>query len=233
MRPVRTAVRQGLDVGLTQYMLRIYQYMGLGLGLTSLVIMLISFLPPEIQAGVRGLSLFAVLGTFGIVFYLNTAAGRISVAKAGILFWIYAFLMGISLSNVVVVYQLHSVGFAFFATSISFGAMAVYGSKTQRDLTSLGSFLTMGVAGLLVAMLVSFFVKSQALNFMTAAFGVLIFTGLTAYDTQKLRNIYYELPYDETIRQKMAIYGALTLYLDVINLFLAILRLTGDRKEQE
>jgi hypothetical protein len=138
--------------------------------------------------------------------------------------------MGLALTGIFGFYRASSIASAFFITACTFGVMTVYAQNTKRDLTAIGSFCMMGLWGLIIAGVVNIFLKSSMLQFMTSLIGVGVFTGLIAYQTQNLRQMYYALPNDEGIRQKMAIAGALNLYMSVINLFLSILRLMGDRK---
>jgi FtsH-binding integral membrane protein len=230
MRPVEKTIKRSVDVGLTNYMLKIYQYMALGLGLTATVVFFISMLPPEMQATVHAFSMLSILGTLGIVFYFSFAGMRISQTTAQGLFWLYSALMGISLSVTLSLYNAHSISLVFFTTSATFAVTSLYGHVTQKDLTSVGSFCMMGLWGIVIASLVNMFFGNESFSFAISVIGVVVFTGLLAYDTQRLRDLYYQMPADDAVRNKIAIFGALTLYLDVINLFISLLRLLGDRK---
>jgi FtsH-binding integral membrane protein len=170
-----------------------------------------------------------MLAPLGMVLVLSFGINRLSAATAQLLFWVYSALMGISLSTIFVLYTGASVTQVFFVTAATFGAMSLYGYTTKRDLTGWGSFLFMGLIGIIIASVVGFFVQSSALQFVISVAGVLIFTGLTAYDTQKIKEIYY-VGDDGTVTGRKAIMGALNLYLDFINLFLMLLRLMGNRR---
>lgn len=230
MRPVEKTIKRSIDVGLTNYMLKIYQYMALGLGLTACVVFCISMLPPEMQVFVHKMSLLSVFGTLGIVFYFGFAGMRMSQMAAQGLFWLYSALMGVSLSVILSVYNAQSIALVFFTTSATFAVTSAYGHITQKDLTSVGSFCMMGLWGIVIASLINMFFGSEGFSFAISVIGVVVFTGLLAYDTQRLRDLYYQIPDDDALRSKVAIFGALTLYLDVINLFISLLRLLGDRK---
>ena len=165
----------------------------------------------------------------GIVFYISFGIKKMSAAKAQTVFWVFAALMGLSLSWILLVYTGASVARVFFITSATFGAMSIYGYTTKRDLTKLGSFLMMGLIGIIIASVVNIFMKSTMMYFVISILGVLIFVGLTAYDTQKIKNMYLASDTGE-IMGKKAVMGALTLYLDFINLFIMLLRLFGQRR---
>ena len=164
-----------------------------------------------------------------IAIFFFMGIGRMRVQTAMTLFWVYAAAMGLSLSHLGLVYTGQSLAKTFFISSSVFGAMSIYGYTTKRDLTSMGSFLVMGLIGLIVVSLVNLFLRSPAIEYATSFLGVAIFMGLTAWDTQKLKAMYYQTGGGE-IGQKMAIVGAFTLYLDFINLFLYLLRFFGDRR---
>ena len=231
------------DAGLRSYMLKVYNYMATGVLLTG-IISLLSFKMSVVtdSAGAisgftsfgnaiffSGLKWLVMLAPLGIVFYMSFGINKMSTAKAQTVFWIFASLMGLSLSWVLLVYTGVSVARVFFITSATFGAMSIYGYTTKRDLTKLGSFLMMGLIGIIIASLVNIFLKSAMMYFIVSILGVLIFVGLTAYDTQKIKNMYSANDTVE-ISGKKAIMGALTLYLDFINLFIMLLRLFGQRR---
>ena len=176
-----------------------------------------------------GLKWVVMLAPLGVVFYMSFGINKMSAAKAQTVFWIFAALMGLSLSWILLVYTGVSVARVFFITSATFGAMSIYGYTTKRDLTKLGSFLMMGLIGIIIASLVNIFLKSAMMYFIVSILGVLIFVGLTAYDTQKIKNMYAASDSGEVIGKK-AVMGALTLYLDFINLFIMLLRLFGQRR---
>ncbi len=223
-----------IDAGLRAYMLRIYNYMAVGLGLTGVVAYLVSSSPTllNIFFGNQAIFWIAVLAPIGIVFYMSARIHNMSAAKAQSVFWIYAALNGISLASIFLVYTGTSIAKVFFITAGMFAAMSLYGYTTKRDLTGMGSFLSMGLIGLILASVANIFFASPGLSFVISIVGVLIFVGLTAYDTQKLKSIYLsgiESHGPEAVL-KTSILGALSLYLDFLNLFLFLLRFLGDRR---
>lgn len=179
--------------------------------------------------GTSGLGMLISFAPLEIAIYFFMGLGRMSVNTAQTLFWVYAAVMGMSLSYLGLVYTGQSLARTFFICASVFGAMSLYGYSTKSDLTSMGSFLIMGLIGLIVVSLVNIFLRSPAIDFATSFIGIAIFMGLTAWDTQKLKTIYYSSGGGE-MGQKMAVMGAFTLYLDFINLFLYMLRFFGDRK---
>lgn len=217
--------------GLRNYMLGIYNYMAGALGLTGLVAYLASSSPSFMQS-IYGtpLQFLVMLAPIGIVMYLSIRINKLSVQSAQTWFWVYAAAMGLSLSYVFLVYTGASVARCFFITASVFGGMSLYGYTTKKDLSGMGSFMMMGLFGLIIASLVNIFLKSSGLDFAISAIGVLIFTGLTAYDTQRLKEVYYMSGGNSDNLGKASIMGALTLYLDFINLMLMLLRFVGDRK---
>ena len=232
-----------MDEGLRAYMLKVYNYMATGILLTGIVALLtfkMSVLTDASGAIVKlepfgeaiylsGLKWVVMLAPLGIVFYMSFGINKMSAAKAQTTFWVFAALMGLSLSSILLVYTGMSVTRVFFICSATFGTMSIYGYTTKRDLTKLGSFLMMGLIGIIIASLVNIFMKSSMMYFVISILGVLIFVGLTAYDTQKIKNMYVASDTGEIIGKK-AVMGALTLYLDFINLFIMLLRLFGQRR---
>jgi FtsH-binding integral membrane protein len=229
-----------MDEGLRAYMLRVYNYMGSALLVTGIVALVtfklaVDSLSPLIFSPLgnsiynSGLAWVVMLAPLGVVFYMSFGINKMSASKAQTVFWIFAALMGISLSSIFVVYTETSITRVFFITAGTFGAMSLYGYTTKRDLTKLGSFLMMGLIGIIIASLVNIFMKSSMMYFVISILGVLIFVGLTAYDTQKIKNMYAASDSGE-IMGKKAVMGALTLYLDFINLFIMLLRLFGQRR---
>ena len=176
-----------------------------------------------------GLGWIVLLAPLALVFFLGFRIQQMSFQMAQITFWIYSVLMGIGLTPILLLYTGASVARVFFITSATFGAMSLWGYTTKRDLTGFGSFLFMGLIGLIIASVVNIFLQSSAMQFALSVVGVLVFTGLTAYDTQRIKQMYY-VGDDGTLVGKKAIMGALSLYLDFINLFLMLLRLFGDRR---
>ncbi len=231
-----------IDAGLRAYMLRIYNYMGIGVALTGVVAyftfnaavvdtaagqLALTPFGQTIYGGPLMIALF--IGTLGIVFFLSFRINKLQASTALMLFMGYAALLGLMLSSVMLTYTGASIARTFFISAASFGALSLYGYTTQRDLSPIGSFLIMGLFGLILAMVVNIFLKSTGLDFAISAIGVLIFAGLTAWDTQKIKEM-YDANDDGTVSGRKAVMGALTLYLDFINLFLFMLRFMGDRR---
>jgi FtsH-binding integral membrane protein len=238
-----------IDAGLRAYMLRVYNYMFIGLVLTGMAsygtylasvttdasaaaaslpngVMLTSFGVLVFTSPLRWL---LVLAPLALVFLMSFRLNRMSVSAAQMTFWIYAALVGVSIATIFVVYTQASIGQVFLITAATFGAMSLYGYTTKSDLTSWGSFLFMGLIGIIIASLVNMFIVSSMISWVVSVAGVLIFTGLTAYDTQKIKEMYVAGD-DGTVMGRKAIFGALSLYLDFINLFLMLLRLFGSRR---
>ncbi len=175
------------------------------------------------------LTIILLLGTLGLVFFMSYRINRLSVGTALTLFFVYAGLLGLALASVFLEYTGASITRVFFISAATFGAMSLYGYTTQRDLTGFGSFLFMGLIGIVIAMLVNMFLQSSGLGWAISVIGVLVFVGLTAYDTQSIKEM-YDVNDDGTISGRKAVMGALRLYLDFINLFLMLLRIFGDRR---
>jgi len=231
-----------MDEGLRAYMLKVYNYMATGILLTGIVALLTFKMGVEeiTSAGIilkpfgdaiynSALRWVVMLAPLGVVFYMSFGIKKMSASKAQTTFWVFAGLMGLSLSSILLVYTEMSVARVFFICSATFGAMSIYGYTTKRDLTKLGSFLMMGLIGIIIASLINIFMKSSMMYFVISILGVLIFVGLTAYDTQKIKNMYLAGDSGE-LTGKKAVMGALTLYLDFINLFIMLLRLFGQRR---
>ena len=237
---VHTASRQtagvAYDEGLRTYMLRVYNLMALGLAITGVAAYgTFAAAVSNGQLTQFGNLLFnsplkwvVMLAPLAMVFFLSFRIQKMSVAAAQTTFWVYAALMGLSLSSIFLVFTGTSIVQTFFVTAAAFGALSLYGYTTKRDLSAMGSFLMMGLFGLIIAMVVNIFLQSSALSFAVSVIGVLVFAGLTAWDTQKLKEMYYEGDGHEVAGRK-AVMGALTLYLDFINMFLFLLRLLGNR----
>lgn len=221
-----------VDVGLRQYMLQVYNYMASGVALTGIVAYLLASTPAAMNAifGNPILPWVVMLAPIGLAFYFGARIHAMSFAAAQVIFWVFAGLMGLSLSTVFLVYTGESIARVFFITAATFGAMSLYGYTTKRDLSRFGSFLLMGLIGIIIASVVNIFVGSSALQFAVSVIGVLLFVGLTAYDTQRIKEMYWEADDRET-HGKKAIMGALNLYLDFINLFVLLLQLMGARRE--
>ena len=250
-----------VDQGLRAYMLRVYNYMALGLAITgfaALGIYMLSItgdasaaakvmrggaeIPAQIRAGMYltplGYALFVsplkwavILAPLAMVFVLSFGIQRMRPAMAQIMFWIFAALIGISLSSIFMVYTHTSITRVFFITAASFGALSLYGYTTRRDLSGMGSFLMMGLFGVIIASLVNLWLGSSMLQFIVSVVGVLVFAGLTAYDTQRLKTDYIESSLDGESSERSAIMGALSLYLNFINLFTLLMQLLGTREE--
>ncbi|MBE7183934.1 MAG: Bax inhibitor-1/YccA family protein [Methylobacterium mesophilicum] len=227
-----------IDQGLRAYMLKVYNLMALGLAITGLAAYgaFSAAVTPDYQLTAFGQLIYAsgfrwvvILAPLAMVLFLSFRIHKMSVAAAQTTFWVYAALVGVSLSTVFLVYTGTSITRTFFITAAAFGALSLYGYTTRRDLTAMGSFLIMGVFGLVIAMLVNIFLQSSALQFAISAIGVLVFAGLTAYDTQKIKEMYWEGD-DVLVAGRKAIMGALTLYLDFINLFMFLLQFMGNNR---
>ena len=241
---VRSSASEAIiDQGLRAYMLKVYNYMGSALALTGFIALFTFKMAAVTGPGGEligltslgnslynsGLAWVVMLAPLGVVFYMSFGIAKMSASKAQTVFWIFAALMGLSLSSIFIAYTGASITRVFFITAGTFGAMSIYGYTTKRDLTKLGSFLMMGLIGIIIASLVNIFMKSTMMYFVISILGVLIFVGLTAYDTQKIKNMYMASDSGELMGKK-AIMGALTLYLDFINLFIMLLRLFGQRR---
>ena len=226
----RASGQAQIDEGLRSFMLKVYNYMGLGLALTGAVAFFVSTSPALMQA-IFGTPLqwLVMLSPFAFILVLSFGINRLRPATAQLLFWAFAGVMGLSLSSIFIVYTGTSVARVFFITASVFGAMSLYGYTTKKSLASWGSFLFMGLIGILIAMVVNIFLASSALHFIISVVGVLIFTGLTAYDTQQIKHQYYEVD-TAVIAEKKAIMGALRLYLDFINLFIMLMHLLGQNR---
>ena len=232
-----------VDEGLRAYMLRVYNYMAGGVFLTGIVAYLASQAAmTRGPTGARQLTEFGqliyvsplkwviMLAPLAFVFFLSFRIYKMSVPAAQIAFWAFAGVMGLSLSSIFLVYTGQSISQVFFVTAAAFGGLSVYGYTTKRDLSAWGTFLFMGVIGVVIASLVNLFLQSSALQFAISVIGVLVFAGLTAYDTQRIKDGYYEVMGDATAMTKGAIMGALNLYLDFINMFIMMLQLFGNRE---
>jgi FtsH-binding integral membrane protein len=232
-----------IDQGLRAYMIRVYNYMAMGVALTGITSWLTfqAAVVTDANGAIVGLTSFGqmvfsgpavlvlFLGTLGLVFLISWRIDRLEPSTAFALFMVYAALLGLMLSSIFLAYTLTSITRVFFISAASFGALSLYGYTTQRDLSPIGSFLFMGMIGLFIAMLVNMFLKSSGLDFVISAAGVLIFAGLTAWDTQRIKEMFDPME-DGTIVGRKAVMGALSLYLDFINLFLFLLRFLGDRR---
>jgi FtsH-binding integral membrane protein len=224
------------DAGLRSYMLSVYNYMASGVLLTGIVALLfansslINFIVNPATGQATPLFWVALFAPLGLVFALSFGINRISAGTAQALFWLYAALIGVQFSSLFLVYTGASIAQTFFAVAAAFLGLSLYGYTTKRDLSGMGSFLIMGVVGIFVALLINLFLRSPALDLAVSAIGVLIFAGLVAYDTQKIKSIYFTVAGHGEALAKSAVIGALNLYIDFINMFLFLLRFMGDRR---
>jgi FtsH-binding integral membrane protein len=249
-RTLRSQAEAGvIDAGLRAYMLRVYNYMLVGLVLTGLTAysvysaaatndpaMAVAKLKNGVMLTSFGVTLYStplqwvfMLAPLGAVIYINARMRRMSVGGAQSAFWIFAGLMGVSFSTIFVMYAASSIAQVFFITAAAFGGLSLYGYTTKRDLSAIGSFLIMGVWGLIIAMVVNWFLMSPMIMWIMSVAGVGIFAGLTAYDTQRIKEMYY-VGDDGALAAKKSIMGALALYLDFINMFQFLLYLMGGRR---
>ncbi len=230
MTPAQAEAAQ-IDVGLRQYMLRVYNTMAGGLALTGLVAFLVASSPAAVQLLFgTPLKWVVMLAPIALVFFFSFKIESLKASTAQTIFWVYAGIMGASLATVFLVFTGASVARTFFVTAAAFAGLSLYGYTTKRDLSAFGTFLVMGLIGLIIASIVNIFLASSALQFVISAAGVLIFAGLTAWDTQKIKEMYWEADGAE-VASKKAIMGALTLYLDFINLFMFLLQFLGVRRD--
>ena len=219
-----------VDIGLREYMLKVYNYMATGLGLTGLTAYFVAITPSLFNA-IYGTPLYWIvaLAPLGFVFYLSARLNKISFSKAQTMFWLFSGVMGLSMAYIFIAFTGASIARVFFITAGTFAGMSLYGYTTKKDLSGWGSFLFMGLIGIIIASIVNIFLKSPMLYYVISWIGVLVFVGLTAYDTQRIKEMYYVSDTAE-ISGKKAIMGALKLYLDFINLFIMLLHLFGQRR---
>jgi uncharacterized protein len=246
LRGVGTDRAVAYDMGLRAHMIRVYNYMAGGVALTGVAAWftyqlaggadinvtggMISGLTPIGRALFNGpLMWVLVLAPLGLVFFLSFRISHMQASTARLLFFVYAGLLGVSLATIFVAYTQTSITQVFFISAAAFGALSLYGYTTQRSLDAMGSFLIMGLFGLIIASLVNIFLHSNGLSWALSVIGVLIFAGLTAWDTQKIKEM-YDVQDDGTVAGRKAVMGALSLYLDFINMFMMMLRLFGDRR---
>jgi FtsH-binding integral membrane protein len=242
-RGVATDRAVAYDMGLRAHMIRVYNYMAGGVALTGVVAWLTYQMAvvTDASGAIVGLTPFGhtlfgsplmwliILAPLGLVFFMSFRIGHIQASTARLLFFIYAASIGLSLATIFMVYTATSITRVFFISAASFGALSLYGYTTTRSLNAMGSFLIMGVIGLLIAMVVNIFLGSSMLQWMISILGVGIFAGLTAWDTQKIKEFYDPMD-DGTVAGRKAVMGALSLYLDFLNMFQFLLQLMGDRR---
>lgn len=237
VRSVGATGAVAIDEGLRAYMLRVYNYMLMGLALSGASAWIVLNTPlgalffAQTATGfsLSPLGWIAFFAPLGLVFFLSFRIHAMSFATAQMVFWAYAAINGIALAPIMLLYTATSVAQVFFVTAATFGAMSLWGYTTKRDLTGWGSFLFMGLIGIIIASVVNIFLGSGTMSLVISIIGVIVFTGLTAYDTQKIKEWYVASDNGATMGKK-AVFGALNLYLDFINLFLMLLRLLGDRR---
>jgi len=224
--------KKTLDIGLKDYMAKVYNSMAIALLISGLIAFFVSSSPQLMQA-IFGtpLKYVAIFAPFVFVLVFGFKLHSMSAQSARNCLWLYASLMGVSLSTIFVVYTGASVARIFFISASVFGAMSIYGYTTKKDLTNFGSFLIMGLIAIIVASLVNIFIKSSAMQFAISIIGTLIFVGLTAYDSQKIKENYYQFAGNSEMVAKGAVIGALTLYMDFINLFIHLLQLFGQKRD--
>jgi FtsH-binding integral membrane protein len=229
----RPAGARGLSADATRtFLTRVFQTMALGLGVTGLVAALVASSPAAIGffLGNPGVMIVLILAQLGMVFGFSAVVTRASAGAAAAMFFGYAALMGVTFSVILLRYTGASIAGTFFITAGAFGGVAAYGALTKRDLSGMGSFLMMGLIGLVIASIVNIFLGSPAIYWLTTFMGVIVFTGLAAYDTAKLKQLAASTDVSGDMGRKLALQGALMLYLDFINLFLMLLRIFGDRR---
>jgi uncharacterized protein len=225
-----TIPQVGIDVGLRDYMLRVYNYMGAGLAITGVVAYVAA--ASGFYRAIFGTPLYwvVIFAPLALVLLLSFRIQKMSLGAAQLTFWAYAGLVGLSLSGLFIVYTGASIAQTFFITAATFLAMSLYGYTTRRDLTHFGSFLMMGLIGIIIASLANLFFHSPGIQFAISVIGVIVFVGLTAWDTQRIKEMYWEGDGNE-VAGKKAVMGALSLYLDFINLFIMLMQLMGQRRD--
>ncbi len=249
--PQDVGTRSSVDEGLRSYMLSVYNYMAIGIALTGMVAytffsmattadpsLAVATLPNGTMLTELGKTIYIsplkwvlMFAPLGVVLLFAATAHKMSPATAQLVFWGFAILMGASLSSIFIRYTGQSISRVFFVTAASFGALSLYGYTTKKNLSGWGTFLFMGLIGVIIASIVNIWLQSGALQFAVSVIGVLVFAGLTAYDTQRIREIYYHVSHDAALLKGAAINGALSLYLDFINMFLMLLSLFGSSNE--
>lgn len=239
-RQTSAASTAQINEGLRSYMLRIYNYMGAGLAVTGFVAFMFSQTPAllsliyHVEGGaVGGYTMFGWLVAFSpliMALALNVGINRMQLSTLHIMYWAFAVLMGMSLSSLFLMFTGESLTRVFFITATMFGGMSLWGYTTKKDLAGFGSFLVMGVWGLIAASIINIFMQSTALHFAVSVLAVIIFTGLTAYDTQRLKQLYFQVAGSGEALARVSLMGALSLYIDFINIFIHLLQLVGDRR---
>lgn len=236
---VRKSTVERVDEGLRQYMVKVFNYMGIGLVVTalsayitlhtSLITMMFSVDQAAQTFSLSGFGWIVVLAPLALIFGFNAVLSKGSIAAAQIMFWAYSVLMGMSLANIGLLYTGDSITRVFLITAATFGGMSLLGYTTKKDLTKIGSFFYMGLWGIIIASIANIFMHSSGLYYAISYIAVLTFTVLTAYDVQVIKSMYYSSDNEDSMSRK-AIAGAMNLYLDFINLFIYLMRILGDRK---
>ncbi len=219
-----------VDQGLRSYMLRVYNYMAIGLALTGNTAYLVASTGLYQTLFASGIGWIVMLAPLGIVFFMGARIQKMRPGTAQTLFWIFSILLGASLSYIFIIYTFTDIARVFFITAAMFGAMSLYGYTTRRSLARWGSFLFMGLIGVIIAMVVNFFLHSAMMQFVISVVGVIVFTGLTAYDTQRIKQVYVASD-GQAVIVKKSVMGALSLYLNFINMFILLLHLFGGARQ--
>jgi FtsH-binding integral membrane protein len=233
--PSSVGARADYDAGLRSYMLSVYNYMASGVLLTGIVALLFAPYARDLLINASGTGMSALgwlvaLAPLGFVMVLSFGINRLATGTAQALFWAFAVVMGLSMSTIFLTYTGTSIAQTFFATAAAFAGLSLWGYTTKRDLSGMGTFLIMGLVGILVAMLINIFLQSSAMAFAISVIGVLLFAGLTAYDTQRIKSMYAYVA-GTHFMGKSVVMGALTLYLDFVNMFMFLLQLFGGRRD--
>ena len=217
------------DLGLRSYLLQVFNHMTLALGISGVVAYAVG-ITPELMLAIWAspIKWVVMLAPLGMALFMSYSFSSMSTHTAKICLAVFAGLMGLSLSSIFAVYTMASISQVFFISAATFGTTALWGYTTKRDLSNMGSFLMMGLIGIVIAGLVNIFLQSSALQMVCSALGVIIFVGFTAYDMQQIKDTYYNVDGDD--RDKAGLFGALNLYLDFVNIFTSLLSLMGDRK---
>ncbi|MBR1841561.1 MAG: Bax inhibitor-1/YccA family protein [Alphaproteobacteria bacterium] len=236
----QSAAVESVDEGLRQYMIKVFNYMGLGLCITALaaylvantplIAMMYNINPAQQTISLSGLGYLIVFAPLIMIFAFQAVIARGSVFATQAMFWAFSAVMGMSLSNMLMVYTYDSIARIFLITAATFGTMSLIGYTTKKDLTSMGSFLRMGLWGLIIASIVNIFLHSTGMFYALSYIAVVVFTGLTAYDVQNIKNMYYRAGMNDEFAKKAAVSGALSLYLDFINLFISLMNIMGNRR---
>lgn len=221
-----------IDAGLRAHMLKVYNYMAAGVGLTGLVAYFTAQSPALLSFLFQpGVSLIVMLSPLAFVLVLSFGINKLSAGAMQAVFWAFAACFGLSLSSIFIVYEMGSIARIFFITMIMFSALSAYGYTTKKDLSAMGTFMFMGLIGLIIASVINIFLQSSAIEFGISVIGVLVFAGLTAWDNQKIKQNYFAIAGNGELMAKASIMGALALYLDFINMFLFLLRLFGGGRD--